>query len=636
MLRLTLLCLLASYLLVAPPARSAANEPDYLAELIHQATAAQLAAQRHWQLLLHYRPNRAGGYTSEMDDPQFFLAPNGKTDPQAELAATLRYFFSTALVGSSGQTAQCAFIARYHWLKATLSIDDLRLPPQRCARFQRWVAELNPASITLIFTSAYMNNPASLFGHTLLRIDRQGQTEQTRLLAYTIGYAARVTSSNGLDYVVSGISGGFRGYFSIEPYYSLVKEYGDFENRDIWEYRLNLTKSQIGRMLMHLWELRNSYFDYYFFKENCAYQLLSLLEAANPELHLTDQFTGWTVPADTVRLLTSQPGLIAEITPRPAPSTQLRRQLTALSGQEQRAMNRLIHTPEWAQSAAFANLAAERQALILELASDYLRYRGIRETRDSNPHRDQIHGLLVARSHLNAASPPIPTPPYATQPELGHESSRAGVGIGRHQGEWFTELSVRAGYHDLLDPDAGYTPAAQIEVVGVSVRYYPERQRLSLDRLTVLDIVSLSPVDSLFFVPSWKVRAGLETVNLEECRYCLAFNLNGGIGLAAQTHWLDGELYFIFPELDITVSHAFEEQQRSGAGVTAGALVTLNDRWKILVSSTYLHYPWGDTSQELRAFFGLSHALAQNLVLRFELYHRDQNTQAALTLHAFF
>src|SRR5256885_10264459 len=63
-------------------------------------------------------------HTSEVDDPGFFLAPNGKTDPHAELEATLAKFFSDELVGRSRQPAQCAFVARYHWLKSQLAIED--------------------------------------------------------------------------------------------------------------------------------------------------------------------------------------------------------------------------------------------------------------------------------------------------------------------------------------------------------------------------------------------------------------------------------------------------------------------------------------------------------------------------------
>ncbi len=103
--------------------------------------------------------------------------------------------------------------------------------------------------------------------------------------------------------LLKGIFGGYQGFFSTIPYYSKVQEYRDIENRDIWEYRLNLAPEHIHRLLMHTWEMGNAYFDYYFFKENCAYHILSLLEVANPQFHLTDQFHFWTIPADTIRLL---------------------------------------------------------------------------------------------------------------------------------------------------------------------------------------------------------------------------------------------------------------------------------------------------------------------------------------------
>jgi len=62
---------------------------------------------------LHYRPAADGGVVSDADDPRFFLAPTGKTDPRAELAATLRAFSAPIRVGGDPQPAQCAFRARY-------------------------------------------------------------------------------------------------------------------------------------------------------------------------------------------------------------------------------------------------------------------------------------------------------------------------------------------------------------------------------------------------------------------------------------------------------------------------------------------------------------------------------------------
>ncbi|MGE5711322.1 MAG: DUF4105 domain-containing protein, partial [Nitrospira sp.] len=206
---------LAAFFLL--PYFAAAQPSDgeaYLAQLIEQARHQKLADQREWHLLLHYQARVFGGHESAQDDPGFFLSPEGKTNPAAELEATLAGFFSTDLVGRSKQPAQCAFIARYRWLKEQLGFDATRLPPLSCDRFDRWYEEFQVQSITLIFPSAFMNNPASMFGHTLFRVDQKGQTEQTRILAYTINYAADVPPDAGIAYPVRGIFGGYRGYFS--------------------------------------------------------------------------------------------------------------------------------------------------------------------------------------------------------------------------------------------------------------------------------------------------------------------------------------------------------------------------------------------------------------------------------------
>ena len=624
-------------MLVSGPAwADAARDDAYLNELIRQAREARLSEQRYWHLLLHYRQDLTGGYTSEADDPGFFLAPNGKTDPQAELEAAIAKFFSDDLVGRSRQPAQCAFVARYHWLKSQLRIDDRRLPPLRCERFQSWFTEMNAQSITLIFASAFMNNPSSMFGHTFLRIDRKGQTEQTRLLAYTIHYAAEVTTQSEIAFAVLGVFGGFKGYFSAIPYYIKVQEYRDLENRDIWEYRLNFSEDQITRMLMHAWELGNAYFDYFFFKENCSYHILSLLEVADPRLHLTDQFVAWTIPADTVRVITEQPGLVTDIAYRPSRSTQIRRKRAMLSDDEDRLFIRLLETPAAAEREPFPSLLPNRQAFVLDLATDYLLHRLATDPTPSVATRDRQRSLLVTRSRLPMTSPETDIAPFTQRPELGHQTSRVGLGSGWRQDEFFEELSVRAGYHDLLDPGIGYTPGAQIEVMSFSLRHYNRRDQTRLERFKLVDIVSLSPLDSLFKPPSWKISAGYETVNRPDCRYCGNLNVNGGAGAVTETRWLRHEMYFAFAELDANYSHAFDENHRVGGGGTVGLLADLTERWKILLSWTYLGYPLGERSDEVRASVQQRYTLMKDLALRLEFNHRRRDNEAMLSVQLYF
>lgn len=614
-------------------------DSNYLAILLDRANTLGLADQREWQSLLHYRPAAKGkGVVSDADDSRFFLAPTGKTDPQAELAATLRAFFNADLVGSNPQPAQCAFIARYHWLKAMLDFDNQRLPPQSCELFRRWFHALNTESVTLVFASAYLNNPASLFGHTLLRLDQRGQTESTRLLAYTINYAADDAGSHGLMYAINGITGEFRGRFDIQPYYKLVQTYSDMESRDIWEYQLQLRPSQLQRLLEHIWELQGIEFDYYFLHENCAWQLLTLLEAANPNVRLNDAFTLWTLPADTIRLLDQQPGLIREVTARPARGTAIRRRQQTLRANEWWLVRQLRDDPKITATPAFTELAPERQALLLELALDQRQFQQanlLKKGMDALP--DEIaHQLLTARHQIAVPATPVAIEPYATRPETGHASRQMGIGSGQRDGKEFVEFTARASAHDLLEPDAGYTPDAQIEVLRIAVRHYPDHGGLQLNRLTLLDITSLTPFDALAPRPAWRVHAGWEPAPQAEDPDRSVFNLNGGLGLATETHWPWRTVWFALPELELNFSRNFVSDYRAGWGITAGALLQPMANWKILASASRLDYRLGETGTAWQAAVGQNLALGRNWALRMEWHYFQQTREFTFGLRTYF
>lgn len=592
-----------------------------LTELLRRADNAHLADRREWRVLLHYRTDASGeGVVSDADDPRFFLSRTGKTDPQAELAATLRAFFSTDLISNSGnhaQPAHCAFIARYRWLKQELQFDERRLPPQSCERFQQWLQAVNAVSATLVFTSAYLNNPASLFGHTLLRLDQQGQTEQTRLLAYAVNYAADDTASHGLMYAVDGITGGFKGMFNLQPYYKLVRTYSDLESRDIWEYRLNLTPSQLQRLLEHIWELRGIQFDYYFFRENCAWQLLTLLEVANPHWRLSDEFTLWVLPPDTIRLLARQPGLIGEVVARPARGTAIRRRYDALSADERRLVWRLVDDPAIATTPALRQLPLDRQVLLLELALDQRQHRRSAQHKAEELAMDGVaHQLLIARHQRAGAATPIVVEPYATQPEIGHASRRLGVSGGQRAGAAFVEINARASYHDLLEADAGYTPDAQIELLSGAVRYRQDSSGFKVNRFTVLDITSLPPFSVFSPRPAWRIHLGWEPIWRSEGQDRLAFNLSGGLGLAAETGWPWRTLWFALPEVGFDSSGVFISGYRAGFGMTLGMLLQPLANGKTLACVTWRENRWGETGEALRWTIEQHWALGQDWALR--------------------
>jgi hypothetical protein len=601
------------------PLTATAN--DYLAELTAAAHDEKLAERLEWRTLLHYKPRLIlPGLESQADDPAFFHVPDGKTNPQAELDATLAAFFSTA-IDADHEHPQCRFVARYHWLKQELRFNGARLPQQPCKRFREWRATLNPRAITLVFPSAFLNNPASLFGHTLLRIDAHGQDERTRLLANTINYAAHTTDRPGIVYAVKGLFGRYPGVFSSAPYYRKVTTYSDLENRDIWEYELAFTPEEIDRLLMHAWELGSIRFDYYFFDENCSYHLLSLFDAARPSLRLTDRFPAWTIPAETVRAVAGEPGLLRAVTYRPAQSTILRHRQRILPPEQIRLAKAIALGQADDDKTALQALTAGEQARVLDVASEYLSYEHRRERLSlDGDATSRVQELLTMRSRLgvsNAEPPPTP----AVRPDEGHGAGRIAVVAGRENGRMYQERQLRLGYHDLLDPEGGYNRGAEIEFMDVVIRH-SRGDTVRIQSVDILGIVSLAPRDELLKSFSWKANVGLTRERIAPDVEPLMLHANSGVGLATEDEL--GSLWYGFLEADVNISRHLDHGYTLGVGPSIGVLVDINPRWRIQIEGHALRYGVGETHSDREIALNQRFAFGPYGALRLEAWHRRE------------
>lgn len=597
-------------------ALSFAGDFPYLQELMQRARQERLADRPEWRALLHYKPRLLGpGVESLVDAESFFNSPVGKSNPEAELEATLASFF----VGADGrdQHPQCRFIARYTWLKRALNFDSERLPERRCAAFQRWFSRFSPQQLTLIFPAAYLNNPASMFGHTLLRLDAKGQDERTRLLAYTVNFAARTDEERGLTFAAKGLFGGYPGRFSIAPYYLKVKEYGDIENRDIWEYQLNFTPDEIERLLQHVWEFQSAYFDYFFLDENCAYHLLALLEVARPTLKLTDQFRWWAVPADTVRAVTETPGLLKGVVFRPARSTLLKRRLTRMDGTLEKLTKQLALGRLEPEADAIERLPPVAQAQALELAIDYLAYRETAEPRAQEGIDRLSLMLLQARNQIDAPSQAPFMPAPKVRPDQGHESARIGFGYGFEEPGSFLQFEFRPGYHDLLDPEGGYTRGAKIQFFNTVLRAHPDDGKVELERFDAIDLISLSPWNRFMRPFSWKVNLGAVRKRFDDGERALVGRLNPGIGVSYE---LPGNsLVYAFAEGSLEVSDRFEPVLAAGIGPAWGILHDVSERWRISLSGRSHHLFLGERRSVQEIALGQRVSLLNQSAVRFDL-----------------
>jgi hypothetical protein len=621
--------LLAAVLLTTP---ARAEDPPYLTSLLETAREQRLHADPFWHSLVHYKRGLFG-VRSLIDDPRFFLSPKGKYDPEAELEATIRAFFEPA--GGESPHAVCRFIARYTWIKEKLNLDPSQLPVPECQHFNALIDQLKPQSISMIFPTSHMNSPASMFGHTLLTVET---STKSKLLAHAISYSAVTDETFGPLYALKGLFGFYPGYYSILPYYGKLQEYSDIDDRDIWEYPLNLNANEVRRLVMHVYELNSIYSDYYFFDENCSYQLLFLMDVARPGLDLTDQAAPWVIPLDTVRL-TKRNGLISGSVYRPSKSTQVKyiASLVSHDGRE-KALAMAQGEMDPSTLSRQEEILKEERIRISDLAVEYLQYLHAKEKLTREQYLDRFLKILRARSALGGAGESQYQVPTPTPPDEGHLSNRVSLGLGVKRGDLFQEAAWRPAYHDLLDSDRGYREGAQIIFSSVALRYYPSQESVQLVNFDLIDIVSLTPRDEFFQPFSWKVKTGFERRILADDDDHLIYQLNPGGGFAWQNHLLG--LYYVMTEADLNVGRSLEDNYALGIGGSAGLIKPLTDSWKLHVFARDIYYGLGDTTNTIEAGVLQNFAITANTsvgasVSRSRSHGFDQ-TEAKVSFNLFF
>ncbi|MCW8831555.1 MAG: DUF4105 domain-containing protein [Gammaproteobacteria bacterium] len=509
---------------------------DYIESLQQSAIDQKLWQKKEWINLLHYDviDQEDEQYISQVDDNRFFNAKDGKTSSKAELLKTISAFFDANASGDNH--ALCRFIARFDWLNKQLSFNQEKLPVVHCKLYKEWREQVDADHITMVFPAYHLNSPSSMFGHTLLRVDKKFGNNQSDWLSYSISFGAETnTDDNSIFYAFKGLAGGYPGVFIVTPYFKKIQEYNRIENRDIWEYPLNITAEETHRMLQHLWELKEMNFDYFFFDENCSYRLLELLEVARPGIELTDDFELTAIPVDTVRAI-ERANLIQSISYRPSQATALQHLLNGMNEEEKALVLELAEDLNATESKNFKKLDAAQQHKIIDAAYKYIRYQQTGEARDPVLAKHSYQ-LLKKLNSYPASKPPIYNTP--TSPELSHNSRRLSFSVGERLKQGYGELSYKFSFHDLEDNEHGFLRGAQINMGNIQLR--ANRHDTKLHQFDVIDIFSITPRTDFFQPLSWRVYTGWERqpTGLKDQ---LVSHVTGGAGVSYEL-WQDSQVY---------------------------------------------------------------------------------------------
>lgn len=546
----------------------------------------KLAASPKWMKLLHYKKEAFGGYKSEADSKSFFLAPDGKTNPFSELKRSIALFGSTS--SPDDKHPICRFPLRYKWLNKELGI-PWKADFSGCKNYLEFFSKIAAKRASVVFSSYYLRNPNSAFGHTLLRFSRFDDENETEMLDYGINYAANSNESNPLLYAVKGLFGGFEGKFTALPYYYKIREYNDAEFRDLWSYELNMSFPEVLEMVDHVWELGNTTFDYYYFRENCSYHLLSVLEAARPSLNLTGQYDLYAIPADTLRLLKRE-GLITSGRMRESAYSRLTRTAANLNSAELKKAKSIALYPLNAE-AAVKGLTDQRAAVVLDTAMEAFDYYHAEKILKDDLTATKLKShILLARAKNPVISFPQTQDRMLDSPDLSHSPARASLAPGYIEGYGRSlRFEFRAALHDLLDPPAGSMNEARLEIgkisFGILEKDYEEPKPL-LYELSLLEIGSYQEQNFWTSPFSWEAGLGVKQLWLDGCFDCPAAYTTGSIGNSLQL--LDEKLllsFFVNGELDIQAQ--FINNYRFGIGPKALGRFSFSEKWMMGMSSRY-------------------------------------------------
>lgn len=576
-----------------------------------------LARSQQWLRLLHYKPSflKFGKLRSEVDEGTFFFSPNGDHDPYAELLASIQVFQNpeAKLLGPLHLQPRCSFPARYRFLKSELHWTDAE---PNCPELEAFLKKVGGDEMSLVFSSAFPNSPPSMFGHTLLRIHEQ---DRAALLDFGINYSAVIgTDENSIAFAALGLAGGYFGQFAIVPYYMKINEYSHADSRDLWEYELNLSRSEIRTFLMHLWEVeQNALFRYYFFDENCSYRLLTMLEVAKPEWNLS-QFVLGVLPAETVKKVTATPGAVKAIHYRPSLHNLLLRRMSRLNSEERTEVTELVHGKRAAESAT--------SAPSLEAAITYYQYRRLKEDNRLGAEDQKLYqALLVKRASLGKStnedfSAP-PDPDSSTQPDLGHSHYLLGGGGGvlnSGTGSAYAEFRLKLAYHDLLNDDSGFVPFTQVDFLPLTLRY-SNQQSLWVERLGIVAVTSLFAMNELEHTLSWKLDLSYLTPHDLSCAGCHAWMLEGGPG-AAQSFFSGRMLLYSLALLHVETGNEKVHDPRLTPKLLVAALAHPFSHYKSQLSAAVAADLWHANRQTHFYEFEWNHALSLS-----------QNTEVRLT-----
>lgn len=567
------------------------NAEQLLATWRQQVKTDKLAQHTTWRRLLYFIDDEKsifskGKTQSLVDDSSFFLSATGQQDSAAELDAMLVALAEQLTLAGNGNKSStqvnnnsvlCRFPARVQWLTDTLNIDDQALQVS-CAELDAWMTTLAPEQLSVMFAQEYLDNPISAFGHTLLRIDSPASAADFTQIHHAYALNDTVngdTADNFVVFALKAMSGGYDNSIEIDPYAQKLADYLQVDERDTWTYQLDLTPTEVRQIMAHVWETKDLKIPYYFATDNCASEILRLIDVVRPEKHLLSQLPYVVIPSDVVNLLDNEK-MLAATRYTPADSTVRQAQLNKT--QQDAKLIQQKHLSQQ-QQLGYQNIDNAGKDKIKAAAS--------------NPVSSMSEDKQVLQAPMIAVS--------NNNPLDRHSLQRGQIGLGHRGDNSYLDVGLRAGFHDTLDRPAGFKQFFNLEGFDATLRFYdkddgkdkPQPSSVVLQNFTLIRGRSFNPVNTAQQGKTWGATIEATRIN-DGSQQQGGDHLVGSSTLQYGKSWAFGtprtgpsglvtgemppQLCYTLATGAVQVGRGISKGYRVGAGLNAGCLYQINNQ----------------------------------------------------------
>jgi len=508
----------------------------YTDALVERSQNLKLSEHPVWHKLVHYEETsfELHKYGSAIQDGDFFNARDGSTNPESELEATIRGLMKPLENIDADNHTQCKFPARFSWLKKTLNISPAAIPLVECSAFHEWTLHDSIKSVSIVYASGFLGNPASYYGHILLKLNSEDSNGNARLFDPSVNFGAIVPpDEDALTYMIKGIFGGYDGGFSQVDYYFHNHNYGELELRNLWEYEINLTQSEVDFVVAHAWEVLRKPYTYYFFRQNCAYRLAEILEVVDG-VSIVPSNPLFTLPRALLQNMVGSKirgkPLVRDVKFRPSREARFYDKFDALNELEKKEINSILDGSNQLGSTQYNGLSTQSKSKVVDALIDYYQFGKVAELLSEEDADESYHAMIKERFRLplsdSKKSRSVISPPHS-----GRKSSqiRFGLSFNESLGDG-SSLFLRPAYYDVLDATSGQVKNSALSMGELKLFLKPESVHISY-----LDILKIESINSVYSKPSvdtgsaWNIKLGISQKNLS-CLNCLVARFEGDYG----------------------------------------------------------------------------------------------------------